>query len=103
MVSSGCFKTSTLLGRNSNCKRVDERNQTHRLQVCISITKVKSLVSHCKFARGKYLVLVFYPLAFTYVCPTEILSFSDQISKFHAIGAEVVACSVDSLHSKLAW
>jgi alkyl hydroperoxide reductase subunit AhpC len=49
------------------------------------------------------LVLIFYPLAFTYVCPTEILSFNDRIVDFVSVGADVVACSVDSPHATLAW
>jgi peroxiredoxin 3 len=53
--------------------------------------------------KGKWLVLFFYPLDFTFVCPTEITAFSDQIEKFKAIGAEVVGCSVDSEFSHLAW
>ena len=53
--------------------------------------------------RGKYVVLFFYPLDFTFVCPTEIISFSDQIADFHKRGAEVIGVSVDSKFSHLAW
>ncbi|XP_053243019.1 peroxiredoxin-4 isoform X1 [Podarcis raffonei] len=53
--------------------------------------------------EGKYLVFFFYPLDFTFVCPTEIIAFSDRIEEFRAIGAEVVACSVDSQFTHLAW
>ncbi|XP_030622981.1 peroxiredoxin-2-like [Chanos chanos] len=53
--------------------------------------------------RGKYLVLLFYPSDFTFVCPTEIIAFSDRIEEFHSINAEVVACSVDSHFTHLAW
>ncbi|CAG9861774.1 unnamed protein product [Phyllotreta striolata] len=52
---------------------------------------------------GKYLVFFFYPLDFTFVCPTEILAFSDRIEEFKAINTEVVACSVDSHYTHLAW
>merc|ERR1719411_2262198 len=52
---------------------------------------------------GKYLVFFFYPLAFTFVCPTEILAFNDRIQEFRDIGAEVVGCSVDSHFASLAW
>jgi len=52
---------------------------------------------------GKYLVFFFYPLDFTFVCPTEILAFNDRVSEFRAIGAEVVAASVDSYFTHLAW
>ncbi|XP_063703314.1 peroxiredoxin-2 [Culicoides brevitarsis] len=53
--------------------------------------------------KGKYLVLFFYPLDFTFVCPTEIIAFSDRIQEFKALGAEVVGVSVDSHFSHLAW
>merc|ERR1711979_119148 len=52
---------------------------------------------------GKYLVFFFYPLDFTFVCPTEILAFNDRVKEFRDIGAEVVACSVDSHFTHLAW
>ena len=52
---------------------------------------------------GKYLVFFFYPLDFTFVCPTEILAFNDRVAEFRKIGAEVVACSVDSHFTHLAW
>ncbi|XP_019872082.1 peroxiredoxin-2 [Aethina tumida] len=52
---------------------------------------------------GKYLVFFFYPLDFTFVCPTEILAFSDRIEEFKKINTEVVACSVDSQYTHLAW
>jgi len=52
---------------------------------------------------GKYLVFFFYPLDFTFVCPTEILAFNDRIKEFRAINTEVVACSVDSHFTHHAW
>ncbi len=53
--------------------------------------------------RGKWLVLFFYPLDFTFVCPTEIIDFSNQIDSFKKINAEVLGCSVDSHYTHLAW
>ncbi|XP_015262389.1 PREDICTED: thioredoxin-dependent peroxide reductase, mitochondrial isoform X1 [Gekko japonicus] len=53
--------------------------------------------------KGKYLVLFFYPLDFTFVCPTEIIAFSDKANEFHDVNCEVVAVSVDSHFSHLAW
>jgi len=53
--------------------------------------------------RGKWVVLFFYPLDFTFVCPTEILAFSDRLGEFRKLGAEVLAASVDSKFSHLAW
>lgn len=52
---------------------------------------------------GKWKVLFFYPLDFTFVCPTEITAFSDNYSKFKDLNCEVFACSVDSKFSHLAW
>lgn len=52
---------------------------------------------------GKYLVFFFYPLDFTFVCPTEIIAFSDRIQEFRSVNTEVVACSVDSKYTHLAW
>lgn len=52
---------------------------------------------------GKYVVFFFYPLDFTFVCPTELHAFQENISKFQQKGAEVVACSIDSCYSHLAW
>lgn len=53
--------------------------------------------------RGKYVVLFFYPLDFTFVCPTEINAFSDRYDEFSKINTEVLAVSVDSEFSHLAW
>ncbi|OXA45513.1 Thioredoxin-dependent peroxide reductase, mitochondrial [Folsomia candida] len=53
--------------------------------------------------HGKYLVLFFYPLDFTFVCPTEIIAFSDRISEFKALNTEVIGVSIDSHFSHLAW
>jgi peroxiredoxin (alkyl hydroperoxide reductase subunit C) len=53
--------------------------------------------------RGKYTVLFFYPLDFTFVCPTEITAFSDRHSEFKAINTEILGVSVDSQFSHLAW
>jgi peroxiredoxin 2/4 len=53
--------------------------------------------------RGKWVVLFFYPLDFTFVCPTEILAFSDRLGEFRKLGAEVLGASVDSKFSHLAW
>ena len=53
--------------------------------------------------RGKYVVLFFYPLDFTFVCPTEITAFSDRHGDFKAINTEILGVSVDSEFSHLAW
>ncbi|PIP94798.1 MAG: thioredoxin peroxidase [Bdellovibrio sp. CG12_big_fil_rev_8_21_14_0_65_39_13] len=53
--------------------------------------------------KGKWKVLFFYPLDFTFVCPTEIVAFSEAAEKFRSIGCELIGCSVDSQFSHLAW
>ncbi len=53
--------------------------------------------------RGKYVVLFFYPLDFTFVCPTEITAFSDRHAEFKALNTEILGVSVDSQFSHLAW
>ncbi|MEO1067672.1 MAG: peroxiredoxin [Cyanobacteria bacterium J06638_6] len=53
--------------------------------------------------RGKYVVLFFYPLDFTFVCPTEIAAFSDRHDEFKALNAEILGISVDSEFAHLAW
>jgi len=53
--------------------------------------------------KGKYVVLYFYPLDFTFVCPTEIIAFSDRIGEFTELGTAVLGVSTDSHFSHLAW
>ena len=53
--------------------------------------------------RGKYVVVFFYPLDFTFVCPSEILAFNRQIEDFKAKGCELLGISVDSIYTHLAW
>jgi peroxiredoxin (alkyl hydroperoxide reductase subunit C) len=53
--------------------------------------------------KGKYLILFFYPLDFTFVCPTELKAFDTRYDEFKKAGAEVVAVSTDSVFSHRAW
>lgn len=53
--------------------------------------------------KGKWVVLYFYPLDYTFVCPTEITAISDANDQFAKLGAQVLGCSVDSQFSHLAW
>jgi len=53
--------------------------------------------------KGRWTVLFFYPLDFTFVCPTEILEFSKRAPEFDKLSARIVGCSVDSVYSHLAW
>jgi len=53
--------------------------------------------------KGQYVVLFFYPLDFTFVCPTELHAFQEKLEEFEKRNAQVVGCSVDSVYSHLAW
>ncbi|KAH7910416.1 peroxiredoxin [Hygrophoropsis aurantiaca] len=52
---------------------------------------------------GQWVVLFFYPMDFTFVCPTEILAFNDALPKFKELGAVVLGVSTDSQYSHFAW
>jgi len=51
----------------------------------------------------KYVILLFYPLDFTFVCPTEITAFSDRFAEFDELNTQVLGISVDSVFSHLSW
>ena len=53
--------------------------------------------------KGKKVVLFFYPLDFTFVCPTELLAFNKRLGEFESRNTQVIGCSVDSRWSHLAW
>lgn len=53
--------------------------------------------------RGKYVVVFFWPLDFTFVCPSEIIAHNNRMEKFRALGVEVVGISVDSQYTHYAW
>jgi len=53
--------------------------------------------------KGKYIVLFFYPLDFTFVCPTELIAFSHRIVEFEKKDVQVLGCSIDSQFTHAAW
>lgn len=53
--------------------------------------------------KGKYVVLFFWPLDFTFVCPTEIIAFSEAAKEFEALGVQILGVSIDSHFTHLAW
>ena len=53
--------------------------------------------------NGKYIVLFFYPLDFTFVCPTELIAFSKRIKEFEDRDVQVIGCSIDSQFTHVAW
>ena len=64
-----------------------------------NLTSTASLADY----KGKWLVLFFYPLDFTFVCPTEITAMSDRLDEFEEIGADILGVSTDSVFSHRAW
>ena len=70
-----------------------------------STRNMETLAENVKLSdyKGKWLILLFYPLDFTFVCPTELTAFSDRIEELNGIGAEVIGISTDSVHSHRAW
>lgn len=70
--------------------------------IAISDGKINNQFSLELFA-DKYVIFFFYPLDFTFVCPTELIAFQDKLEEFEKRNAKVVACSVDSPYSHLAW
>jgi peroxiredoxin (alkyl hydroperoxide reductase subunit C) len=53
--------------------------------------------------HGKYVIFFFYPLDFTFVCPTELHAFQAKLKDFKKKDAQIVACSIDSVYSHFAW
>ena len=53
--------------------------------------------------KGKYVAVFFYPLDFTFVCPSELIAFDHRLAEFKQRGVEVVGCSIDSQFTHLAW
>lgn len=64
-------------------------------------SEIKELALH--HFIGKTVVLFFYPLDFTFVCPTELHAFQDKLEAFEKRGVSLIGCSVDSIYSHLAW
>ena len=60
-------------------------------------------ISLSDYKGKKWVILFFYPLDFTFVCPTEILEFSKASSQFEKLNAVILGASIDSIYSHLAW
>lgn len=72
---------------------------------CADAVVGKQIVSNFTLSqfRGRYVVFFFYPLDFTFVCPTELHAFQEKMAEFQKRQTQVIACSVDSAYSHLAW
>ena len=60
-------------------------------------------IQFSKFTQGKYAVVFFYPLDFTFVCPSELIAFDHRLDEFKTRGVEVLGISIDSEFTHLAW
>jgi peroxiredoxin (alkyl hydroperoxide reductase subunit C) len=70
-----------------------------------STKNIEKLNENVKLAdyKGRWLVLLFYPLDFTFVCPTELTAFSDRYEDFQGINTDIIGVSTDSVYSHRAW
>ena len=85
--------------------KVGQPAPTFTLQSTKGATSPKDLGKEISLSdyRGKWLIFFFYPLDFTFVCPTEITALSDRVDDFGDLDTEVLGCSTDSVHSHFAW
>ncbi len=60
-------------------------------------------ITFSEFTKGKYAVVFFYPLDFTFVCPSELIAFDHRLEEFTKRGVEVIGVSIDSQFTHLAW
>lgn len=60
-------------------------------------------ITFSEFTKGKYVVLFFYPLDFTFVCPSELIAFDNRLEEFTQRGVQVIGASIDSEYTHLAW
>ena len=100
------------------CHKHEEKNKDHKV-CCVHKSKAGIRCPAPEFTTmayykgikkislsdylGKYVVLFFYPLDFTFVCPTEIIEFSKKAEEFRKINCEVLGCSVDSVFSHMEY
>jgi peroxiredoxin (alkyl hydroperoxide reductase subunit C) len=73
-----------------------------RAKAVLANNEIKEFNLHSEI-KGKYAVLFFYPLDFTFVCPSEIIAFDNRIDEFKSRNCEVIGVSVDSVNAHLAW
>lgn len=88
---------------NQHATRIRPRVQAPDFTATAVMPNEKFEQLSLKSYTGKWTVLFFYPFDFTYVCPTEIVAFSDAVSDFRAMNAEFIGVSTDSHHTHLAW
>ncbi|MCC6483474.1 MAG: peroxiredoxin [Armatimonadetes bacterium] len=85
-----------------HCAKVGEPAPCFNMPSTKNMEKLNDNVSLDDY-KGQWLILFFYPLDFTFVCPTEITALSDRYEEFKELGCEVIGCSTDSVYSHRAW
>ena len=85
--------------------KVGQPAPAFKLKSTKGATSAKNLGAEISLSdyKGKWLIFFFYPLDFTFVCPTEIRALSDRLSEIQALDTDVLGCSTDSVHSHFAW
>ena len=85
--------------------KVGQPAPTFKLASTKGATSAKNLGTPISLSdyQGKWLIFFFYPLDFTFICPTEILALSDRLDEITDLGADVLGCSTDSVFSHFAW
>jgi peroxiredoxin 2/4 len=94
--------TGTALGTEVTIAKVGQPAPDFDMPSTKNIDTLKENVKLADY-KGKWLILLFYPLDFTFVCPTELIHFSDRLDEIQGVGAEVIGVSTDSVHSHRAW
>ena len=93
LTSNGTFRTRAKVGHPA---------PTFTMKTTANLATLESTASLEDY-RGKWLILFFYPLDFTFVCPTEILALSNRYEEFAEAGADILGVSTDSVFSHRAW
>lgn len=85
--------------------KVGQPAPAFKLKSTKGATSAKNLGAEISLSdyKGKWLIFFFYPLDFTFVCPTEIRALSDRLPELNDIDADVLGCSTDSVFSHFAW
>jgi len=85
------------------CTLVGKKAPSFKANAVVNGNDIVSDYSLDQFVGKKYVIFFFYPLDFTFVCPTEILAFQEKLSEFEKRNVAVVGCSVDSEFSHWTW
>ncbi|KAK4396607.1 2-Cys peroxiredoxin BAS1-like, chloroplastic [Sesamum angolense] len=99
--SSSSSKRRSLIVRASELPLVGNTAPDFEAEAVFDQEFIKVKLS--EYTGKKYVILFFYPLDFTFVCPTEITAFSDRYEEFQKLNTEVLGVSIDSVFSHLAW